>query len=47
MLAMLEIRDGNLDGAKNYYNEILSSENLPEVLRYRVQDMLSILNDVE
>lgn len=44
MLAMLEIREGNIDGAKNLYQQILDTENLPDGLKLRVQDMLSILN---
>lgn len=46
MLAMLEIREGNIEGAKEIYNDILSSPSLPDVLRYRVQDMLTVLNEV-
>lgn len=46
MLAMLEIREGNVEEAKKIYEEILSYPNLPEVLKFRVQDMLSVLNDI-
>lgn len=44
MLAMLAIRDGNIEEAKTLYQEILDTENLPDGLKLRVQDMLSILN---
>lgn len=45
MLAMVEIREGNIEGAKKIYEEILASPNLPEILKFRVQDMLAVLND--
>ena len=44
MTAMAAIRDGNLDEAKELYNQILNTENLPEGLKLRVQDMLSVLD---
>lgn len=44
MLAMLAIREGDIEGARNLYTEILNTENLPEGLKTRVQDMLSILS---
>lgn len=47
MLAMLEVREGNFEGAKKIYSEILESSDLSENLRVRVQDMLSVLGDVE
>ncbi|MDR1694720.1 MAG: tetratricopeptide repeat protein [Lactobacillaceae bacterium] len=45
MLAMLEIREGNYAEARKIYEEILSSPSLSDVLRFRVQDMLSVLNN--
>ncbi|MDD4557199.1 MAG: tetratricopeptide repeat protein [Alphaproteobacteria bacterium] len=47
LLAMLEVREGNLAEARKIYTEILESSDLSESLRVRVQDMLSVLNDVE
>ncbi|MFV0626289.1 MAG: tetratricopeptide repeat protein [Alphaproteobacteria bacterium] len=47
MLAMLEIREGNIEEARKIYAEILESSDLSESLRARVQDMLSVLGDVE
>lgn len=47
MLAMLEIREGNIEKAKNIYSEILNSPDLSDGLKLRVQDMLSALNSVD
>lgn len=44
MLAMLAIRDKDIDGAKKMYTDILNTDNVPEALKARVQDMLSILD---
>ena len=44
LLAMLEIREGNIEKAKGIYSEILNSPNLSDGLKLRVQDMLSALN---
>lgn len=45
MRAMALIREGNIEQAKALYNEILSMPNLPDSLKMRVQDMLSVLDD--
>lgn len=47
MTAMAAIRDGNIDEAKDLYNQILNTENLPEGLKIRVQDMLSVLDSAD
>lgn len=44
MMAMLAIREGNIEQAKTLYNEILNSGKLNEGLQSRVKDMVSILN---
>lgn len=44
MTAMAAIRDGNIEEAQELYNEILNTPNLPNSLKMRVQDMLSVLN---
>ena len=41
---MLAIRDKDIDGAKKMYTDILNTDNVPEALKARVQDMLSILD---
>ena len=46
MLAMLEIREGNIEKAKEIYSEILNSPDLSDGLKLRVQDMLSALNSI-
>lgn len=46
MLAMLEIREGNIEKAKEIYGEILNSPDLSDGLKLRVQDMLSALNSI-
>ena len=47
MTAMAAIRDGNIEEAQVLYNEILNTPNLPDGLKMRVQDMLSVLNGAE
>ncbi len=47
MLAMLEIREGNIEKAKALYTEILNSPDLSDGLKLRVQDMLSALNSID
>ena len=47
MTAMAAIRDGKIDEAQAIYNEILNTPNLPDGLKMRVQDMLSVLNGAE
>lgn len=44
MMAILAIRDNDLETAKNLYGEILNSPNLSDGLKLRVQDMLSVLD---
>lgn len=44
MLAILAIRDGDLETAKTLYSEILNTPNLSDGLKLRVQDMLSVLD---
>lgn len=45
LLAMLAIRDGNIDEAKQQYEKIIGSPNISEGLKARAQDMLSLLNE--
>lgn len=47
MTAMAAIRDGNIEEAKVLYNEILNTQNLPDGLKLRVQDMLSVLDTAD
>ena len=47
MLAMLEIREGNIEKAKMIYEEILNSPDLSDGLKLRVQDMLSALTSID
>lgn len=47
MLAMLEIREGNIEKAKEIYGEVLNSPDLSDGLKLRVQDMLSALNSID
>ncbi len=44
LLAMLAIRDGNIDEAKNQYEKIVSSANTSDNLKARAQEMLALLN---
>lgn len=46
MLAMLSIKEGNFDQARNIYNEMLQNENLSENFKNRIQDMLSALSEI-
>ncbi len=45
LLAMLAIRDGNIDEAKQQYEKIVGSPNISDGLKARAQDMLSLLNE--
>ena len=47
MSAMAAIRDGNIEEAQTLYHEILNTPNLPDGLKMRVQDMLSVLNNAQ
>lgn len=44
MLAMLAIREGNLNQAKEMYGEIIASPEVQDHLKERAQDMLSVLD---
>lgn len=45
LLAMLYIRDGNMDKAKAEYEQIIASVNSSDALKSRAQDMVTIIND--
>ncbi len=45
LLAMLAIRDGNINQAKTEYEAIINSGNVQDSLKARAQDMLTIFND--
>ncbi len=45
LLAMLAIREGNLEEAKREYEHILASENSSDRIKSRAQDMLTTIND--
>ncbi len=45
LLAMLYIRDGNLEGAKAQYEQIIASADGSDTLKSRAQDMITIIND--
>ncbi len=47
MSAMLAIREGNINKAIDIYNNLLNNHDLPETLKNRVQDMVSVLTDVQ
>lgn len=47
MMAMAAIREGNIEAGRTLYGELLNTPNLPEALKMRVQDMLSVLNEAE
>lgn len=47
MKAMVLIRDGNIEAAKEAYNELLGRDKLDDGLKVRIQDMLSVLNEVQ
>ncbi len=44
LLAMLAIRDGDIDTAKTEYEKVISFTNVQDGLKNRAQDMLSIIN---
>ncbi len=46
MLAMVAIKEGNFDKARQIYNDILQNVNASDNFRARIQDMLSALNDM-
>ena len=45
LLAMLYIRDGNMDKAKAEYEMIIASATSSDALKSRAQDMVTIIND--
>lgn len=45
LLAMLAIRDGNLEEAKHEYEHIIASENSSDVIKSRALDMLTVISD--
>ncbi len=45
LLAMLAIRDGDINQAKAEYEAVINSGNVQDTLKARAQDMLTILND--
>ena len=45
LLAMLAIRDGNLEEAKAEYEHIIASENSSDAIKSRAQDMITIISD--
>lgn len=47
LLAMLAIRESNIAEARTIYSEIVNTENVPENLKIRAQDMLSVLEDAQ
>ena len=47
LLAMVAIRDGDVETAQEIYKNILKIKDLPENFRNKVQDMLSSLNELQ
>ena len=47
MTAMAAIRDGNTEEARALYNTLLQTPDLPESMKLRVQDMLSVLDNAD
>ena len=47
MMAMASIREGNIEEGRAIYNELLNTPNLPDALKMRVQDMLSVLDEAD
>lgn len=45
LLAMLAIRDGNLQQAKNQYEKIVNSSDVQDSIKSRAQDMITIIDD--
>ena len=46
LLALVAIRDGDIQTAKDIYNNLLKVKDLPDSFRNKVQDMLSSINDM-
>lgn len=47
MLAMLAVRDNDLETAKNLYQEISVAQNTSDTLKARAQDMLNVLEQAQ
>ena len=45
LLAMLAIRDGDLEAAKKEYEQIIASASSSDELKSRAQDMITIIDD--
>ncbi len=45
MLALLELREGNVSAAQTLYREIADTPEIPDSLKVRARDMLSIISD--
>lgn len=45
LLAMLYIRDGNLEAAKAEYEQIIAASSSSDALKSRAQDMITIIDD--
>lgn len=43
MLALLALREGDNDTAKEIYGKLLNEENTPEALKNRIKDVISVL----
>ena len=46
LLAISAIREGNIEKAKQLYNEILKIKDLPEGFKTKIQDMLTSIGDM-
>lgn len=46
LLAMSAIKNGDIDTARNIYENILKIEDLPEGFKVKIQDMLSSISDM-
>lgn len=46
LLAMSAIRNGDIDAARNIYENILKIEGLPESFKAKIQDMLASISDM-
>ena len=43
MLALTNLRDGEIDKAATLYNGILANNKTPETVKRRIEDMLAVL----
>ena len=46
LLAISAIRDGDIETAKQIYDEILKTKDLPEGFKSKIQDMLTSISDM-